>query len=205
MAIFQQSGTAKKDSPAFGNDVPPPPVPARDTPPAAADFQTATPPAQTTSAPASPAPAPATAPAPAARAEAPVSKESVIAADLTIEGKIEGSGDVRIAGRFKGDVNVQGNLTIEHGAKLNGGVRAKQVLVSGELEGNIESASLVELRDSAVLIGDLKAGSLTVAAGSKIRGHIECGWGEVKSTSTGNASASTGNAKDKAANDKSSD
>ncbi|MET0327271.1 MAG: polymer-forming cytoskeletal protein [Luteimonas sp.] len=194
MAIFQQSGTAKKDSPAFGSDVPPPPAPARETPPpAAAEFAPATPPTAQPQ-PATAAPAPQAAP----RAAAPVSKESIIAADLTIEGKIEGSGDVRIAGRFKGDVNVQGNLTIEQGAKLNGGVRAKQVLVSGELEGNIESASLVELRDSAVLVGDLKAGSLTVASGSKIRGHIECGWGEVKP-------AGPGNAKDKAANDKSSD
>ncbi|VXB34133.1 conserved hypothetical protein [Luteimonas sp. 9C] len=192
MAIFQQSGTAKKDTPSFGADAPPPPAPARDTPtPAIADFQTATPPAS-----AATTPAPAASPAP--RPATPTAKESIIAADLTIEGKIEGTGDVRIAGRFKGDVNVQGNLTIEHGAKLNGGVRAQQVLVSGELEGNIESASLVELRDSAVLTGDLKAGSLTVASGSKIRGHIECGWGDVKP-------AVAGNAKDKAANDKSSD
>ena len=44
-------------------------------------------------------------------------KESLIASDLTIEGKIEGAGSVRIAGKFKGDVNVQGDLTIEAGAK----------------------------------------------------------------------------------------
>ena len=184
MAIFPQSGTAKKDAPSFANDLPPP-APAREPSPAVADFAPVTHPQA--AAQRAPEPAP-----------APVAKESVIAADLTIEGKIEGSGDVRIAGKFKGDVNVQGNLTIESGAKLNGGVRAKKVLVSGELEGNIESASLVELRDSAVLTGDLKAGSLTVAAGSKIRGHIECGWGEVKSPASGNA-------KDKAASDKSSD
>lgn len=183
MAIFPQSGSAKTNSPSFASDAPPP-APAREVSPAVADFSPAVPPT-------------AQRPAPA-----PTSKESVIAADLTIEGKIEGSGDVRIAGRFKGDVNVQGNLTIEQGAKLNGGVRAKQVLVSGELEGNIESASLVELRDSAVLTGDLKAGSLTVAPGSKIRGHIECGWGEVK---TAAATTSSGKDKDKAANDKSSD
>lgn len=195
MAIFPQAGTAKKDSPAFGSDAAPPPAPARDqAPPAIADFQTATPPNQAAPAPAAPAVKPAT----------PSAKESVIAADLTIEGKIEGSGDIRIAGRFKGDVNVQGDLTIEHGAKLNGGVRARQVLVSGELEGNIESASLVELCDSAVLTGDLKAGSLTVAKGSRIRGHIECGWGDVPAPA---ASGGNGNgaARDKAANDKSSD
>ena len=103
-------------------------------------------------------------------------RESVIAADLTIEGKIEGAGHVRIAGKFKGDVNVQGDLSLERGAKLNGGVRAKKVVVSGELEGNIESAARVELLDSSVLIGDIKAGTLTVAAGAKIRGHIDCGW-----------------------------
>ena len=72
--------------------------------------------------------------APVAAAEPQVArKESLIAADLTIEGKIEGAGSVRIAGKFKGDVNVQGDLTIEKDAKLNGSVRAKKITVAGEL------------------------------------------------------------------------
>lgn len=49
-------------------------------------------------------------------------RESVIASDPVIEGKIEGSGHVRIAGKFKGDVKVQGNLSIDQGAKVSGGV-----------------------------------------------------------------------------------
>lgn len=105
-------------------------------------------------------------------------KESVISSGLTIEGKIEGAGHVRIAGRFQGDVHVQGNLTIEAGAKLTGGVRANTVVIGGELEGNIESATRVELLESGILNGNLKAGSLTVAAGSKMRGQVEFGWDE---------------------------
>ena len=112
------------------------------------------------------------------------SKESLIAADLTIEGKIEGSGHVRIAGRFQGDVHVQGNLTIEAGAKLTGGVRANTVVIGGELEGNITAASRVEILATGVLNGDLKAGSLTVAAGSRMRGQVEFGW-EEKSQKSG--------------------
>jgi cytoskeletal protein CcmA (bactofilin family) len=100
----------------------------------------------------------------------------VIAADLAIEGKIEGAGHVRIAGRFKGDVHVQGNLTIEQGAKLVGSVRANTVIIAGELEGNIDAAARVELLETGVLSGDLKAGSLTVAAGSRMRGQVEFGW-----------------------------
>jgi cytoskeletal protein CcmA (bactofilin family) len=113
---------------------------------------------------------------PPRRATQQAKAESLIAAGLTIEGKIEGSGHVRIAGRFKGDVNVQGHLTIEAGAKVTGGVRADTVIIGGELEGNIDAASRVELLDSGVLNGDLKAGSLTVAAGSRMRGHAEFGW-----------------------------
>ncbi|MBS0459651.1 polymer-forming cytoskeletal protein [Thermomonas sp.] len=107
-------------------------------------------------------------------------RESVIASDLIIEGKIEGSGHVRIAGKFKGDIKVQGNLSIDQGAKVSGGVSANKVTLAGELDGNIASAKQVELLSSGAINGDLKAGSLTVAAGSRIRGHVECGWGDVK-------------------------
>ncbi|MCF7220776.1 bactofilin family protein [Marilutibacter chinensis] len=138
---------------------------------------------------------PATAPAPATqRAPANQLKESVIASDLTIEGKIEGSGHVRLAGKFKGDVNVQGDLTIEVGAKLNGGVKARKVIIAGELEGNIDSAERVELLDSGAMIGDIKAGTVTVAAGSKMRGQVEFGWSgkDGKSNGSGNGKGAAG-------------
>ncbi len=170
MSIFTNTpNAAKKDTPSFADT--PAATPIRETP-AVADFT----PTQAT-------------PPRAVASSQPEAKESLIAADLTIEGKIEGSGHVRIAGKFKGDVNVQGNLRIENGAKLNGGVKAKQVVVAGELEGNIDSAAKVELLDSAVLVGDVKTGTLIVNAGSKIRGHVECGWDD-KSGKSGKGSES---------------
>jgi cytoskeletal protein CcmA (bactofilin family) len=105
-------------------------------------------------------------------------KESLIASDLTIEGKIEGAGHVRIAGCFKGDVHVHGNLTIDPGARLTGQVRANTVVVGGELHGNIEAAARVELLATGVVSGDVKAGSLIVSAGSRMRGQVEFGWEE---------------------------
>ncbi|MFC7300332.1 bactofilin family protein [Cognatiluteimonas weifangensis] len=153
MAIFNPQSTAKKEAAPFTPD----PPPYREMP-AATDTS-------------SPSPG-----IPPRRAEPVAAKESLIAADLTIEGKIEGSGHVRIAGKFKGDVNVQGDLTIEPGARLTGGVRAKRVMIAGELEGNIEGAAQVELLQGGVLVGDVKAGSLTVAAGARMRGQADFGW-----------------------------
>ena len=130
--------------------------------------------------------------APVARADTGLPrKESLIAADITIEGKIEGGGSVRIAGKFKGDVNVQGDLTIEAGAKLTGGVRADKVTIAGELEGNVEEASLVDLLPTGVVIGDLKAGSLTVAAGARMRGQAEFGWDDGKGSKPASTAAAT--------------
>ena len=108
-------------------------------------------------------------------ATSPAMKESVIASDLTIEGKIQGAGHVRIAGRFKGDVDVKGDLTVEQGAKLDGSVKADKVIVAGELDGNIHSANRVELLATCAMNGDIKADTLTVASGSRLRGRVECG------------------------------
>jgi cytoskeletal protein CcmA (bactofilin family) len=112
----------------------------------------------------------------AARPKAEV-RESLIAAGLTIEGKIQGTGHVRIAGSFKGDVQVEGNLSIEPGAKHQGEVRAGTVTVSGELTGNI-GARHVDVMPTGVIVGDVKADTITVASGSRMRGHVEFGWGE---------------------------
>jgi cytoskeletal protein CcmA (bactofilin family) len=106
--------------------------------------------------------------------------ESIIAANLSIEGKIEGTGNVRIAGRFKGDVRIDGNFNIEPGAHLTGQVLAAVVIVGGELQGNIESAKRLDVLEGGVIVGDVKAGSITVAAGSRMRGHVEFGWDDEK-------------------------
>src|SRR5437870_3955000 len=124
--------------------------------------------------------------APIARADAGVApKESLIAREIGIEGKSEGGGSVRVAGKFKGDVNVQGDLTIESGAKLTGSVRADKVTIAGELEGNVEQSSHVDVLQTGVVIGDLKAGSVTVATGARMRGQAEFGWAEGEGSKAG--------------------
>lgn len=125
-----------------------------------------------------PRPEPVTSTPPAAAAARKEMKESVLASGLTFEGKIEGSGHVRIAGRFKGDVHVDGTLTVEAGAHLAGSVRAGSVVVAGEVEGNIESAQKVELHQTGVVNGDVNSGSLIVAGGARMRGRAEFGWSE---------------------------
>lgn len=103
-------------------------------------------------------------------------RESVFGPGVTIEGKIEGDADIRIGGKFKGDIQIKGDLNIDKGAKVSAKVQAANVTIGGELEGNVIAAAQVKLLETGQLIGDLKAAALTVVAGSRMRGHVEFGW-----------------------------
>ncbi len=103
-------------------------------------------------------------------------KESIIAAGLTVEGKIDGGGNLRIAGRFEGDLKIRGDLNIESGAHIGGDVHAQTVTIAGEVEGNINASGHVKLLESGQVKGDLKANSLDAAAGSRMHGNVEFGW-----------------------------
>jgi cytoskeletal protein CcmA (bactofilin family) len=53
------------------------------------------------------------------------------------------------------------------------------------LEGSVEEASRIDLLATGVVIGDLKAGSLTVAAGARMRGQAEFGADDGKGAKAG--------------------
>ena len=108
-------------------------------------------------------------------------RESVFGAGVSIDGKIEGDGDVRIAGKFKGEIQIKGDLSIEKGARIVAKINANTITIGGEVEGNVFAISHVELLETAQLVGDLKGSSLTVAAGSRMRGHVEFGWSDSES------------------------
>jgi cytoskeletal protein CcmA (bactofilin family) len=117
-----------------------------------------------------------TLPTKAAPKERTEMKESLIASGLTVEGKIIGKGHVRIAGKFKGDIQVDGDTHIDAEAKVEGQVKAGEVIVNGELHGNVEGARHVELKQGSTITGDIKAGTLTVASGARMRGNVDVGF-----------------------------
>lgn len=111
---------------------------------------------------------------------AKTSRESVFGSGVTIEGRIEGESDIRIGGTFKGDIQIKGDVNIEKGAHLSAKVNAANVILGGELQGNVVASGQVKLLETSQMTGDLKASTLIVAAGSRMRGHVEFGWSLVE-------------------------
>lgn len=100
-------------------------------------------------------------------------KTSEITAGLTVVGRIEGDGDVRLDGRLEGDVRCRA-LTIGETGELIGRVTAEELTVHGRIEGDVR-AQRVRLEATAKVIGDVAHDVLQVAAGATIEGRYSRG------------------------------
>ncbi|MEQ8603325.1 MAG: polymer-forming cytoskeletal protein [Marivibrio sp.] len=100
-------------------------------------------------------------------------KVSEITAGLTVVGRIEGDGDVRLDGRLEGDVRCRA-LTIGSTGELIGRIEAEELTVQGRIEGDVR-AKRVRLEATAKVIGDVAHDVLEVAAGATIEGRYSRG------------------------------
>lgn len=88
-----------------------------------------------------------------------------------IEGRYTFSGTVMLNGRFKGEISSTDTLIIGDKGVMNGDIRAGQVLISGEVVGNVSAAERVELKRTARVFGDVEAPVVVVEEGVLFEGH----------------------------------
>lgn len=93
---------------------------------------------------------------------------------IVIKGDISGSEDLVIAGRVEGSITLDGRaLTLASGATVVGTISAASVIVSGTVEGSIEAGERLEVKDTAVIEGDLSTPALVVADGARVNATVE--------------------------------
>lgn len=135
--------------------------------------------------PASPAPAAPPAAAPAAPAppeplsgaprSSSLTRDTVnIGKSVVIKGELSGSEDLAIEGQVEGKIELRQNvLTIGPNGKIKAEIFAKQVVVLGEVVGNITASEKVDIRDNGSVDGDLTSPRVAIAEGAHFRGSID--------------------------------
>ena len=99
---------------------------------------------------------------------------TLIGRSLVIRGEVSGNEDLYVDGSIEGTVTLAaGRFTVGPNARLKADVQAPEVIVMGELDGNLRSEGKVELRDKSTLKGDILAIRLAVAEGAVLRGHVD--------------------------------
>ncbi len=118
---------------------------------------------------------PAAAPAaPKSPAAEPVRGVAAIGKSVLIKGQILSREDLYLDGEMEGTVEVpEHRLTIGPHAKLQAGIRAREVVVLGSVNGNVEAIDKIDIRKDAKLIGDIKTGGIIIEDGAYFKGSID--------------------------------
>jgi cytoskeletal protein CcmA (bactofilin family) len=140
----------------------PPAAPQPLAPPAAAPPQQA----------AAPAAAPATA---SASAPASGGQRNILSNDVHINGSVKFTNDLLVDGRIEGKIASDGALTVAENAHIKAEVKTKSVVIYGKVHGNISCSERVDIKSSAEMVGDVKAGSLSIEPGAIFVGKSEVG------------------------------
>ena len=100
---------------------------------------------------------------------APLKVASLLSADLSIEGNVNGEGELQIDGMVKGDVRVS-RLTIGETGHIEGSIYAELVEVRGRVVGAITSKQ-VRLYGTSYVDGDITHEQLAMETGAFFQGR----------------------------------
>ena len=100
---------------------------------------------------------------------------TVIGPDAVFKGELSFEKGVRVDGKIEGKITTKGYLGISQGGKLQADVTAGNIIVEGQVTGNLNASDRVELRKTARLKGDIRASKLLVAEGAAFTGQCQVG------------------------------
>jgi cytoskeletal protein CcmA (bactofilin family) len=93
---------------------------------------------------------------------------------VTIKGEISGNEDIYVDGHIEGGISLSGNsLTVGPDGRVRANVTAKNVTVSGSVEGNLKVTERTEMRKTAVVTGDVQTRRIAIEEGAYFKGKLE--------------------------------
>jgi cytoskeletal protein CcmA (bactofilin family) len=97
-----------------------------------------------------------------------------IGKSVVIKGELNGSEDLTIEGRVEGTIDLRENvLTIGPNGKIKAQVFAKSVIVLGAVTGNITASEKIDIRDGGTVEGDLVSPRVGISEGAHFRGTVD--------------------------------
>lgn len=105
---------------------------------------------------------------------------NIINAGTTITGDLNSEGDMRIDGTVKGYVSSKARLVLGNTCKVEGDIKAVNLELSGEVNGNIFVSELLTIKATAKINGDIISNKLIIEAGAEFNGN--CSMRETKNT-----------------------
>jgi len=104
----------------------------------------------------------------------PPLEQATIGRSLVIKGEVSGAEAIFIDGRVEGTISFPENrVTIGRNGNVAANVNAKEVVIIGKVQGNVECADRLDIRSEGVLAGDVVTHRISVEEGAILKGGVE--------------------------------
>ena len=126
---------------------------------------------------------PAAAPAPSytpVKSTSPMDQAN-IGRSLVIKGDVTGAESLFIDGRVEGTIHFPENrVTIGRNGNVTASIVAKEVVIMGKVQGNVECSDRLDIRNEGLLSGDVITHRISVEEGAILKGGVEVRHSEKK-------------------------
>jgi cytoskeletal protein CcmA (bactofilin family) len=97
-----------------------------------------------------------------------------LGSSLQIKGHITGTEDLQIDGKVDGPISLRGHgLTVGPAAQLTSEIHAREVIVYGNVIGNVHARDRVDVKTDGSVIGDISTARISIEDGAHFKGRIE--------------------------------
>jgi cytoskeletal protein CcmA (bactofilin family) len=104
----------------------------------------------------------------------PSMEQATIGRTLVIKGEVSGTEALYLDGRVEGKVSLPGNrVTVGRNGHVAANISAKELVIMGKVQGNVECADRLDIRSEGSLTGDVITHRISVEDGAMLRGGVE--------------------------------
>jgi cytoskeletal protein CcmA (bactofilin family) len=96
---------------------------------------------------------------------------SLLSKNVRIEGEIQGPENLHVEGYLKGAVELSGDIFIGNTGIVEADVEAKNIVIQGEVTGNVKAHQQLEIHPTGKLVGDCSAASIDIKEGAVFEGR----------------------------------
>jgi cytoskeletal protein CcmA (bactofilin family) len=96
---------------------------------------------------------------------------SLLSREVKIEGDIQGSENLQVEGIFKGSIKLAGDIHIGPTGDVEANIEADNIVIQGQLSGNVTARKQLQIQSSGKLLGDCNAHSIDIKEGAHFEGR----------------------------------
>ncbi|HLJ88070.1 MAG TPA: polymer-forming cytoskeletal protein [Candidatus Angelobacter sp.] len=97
-----------------------------------------------------------------------------IGKSVFVKGELSGSEDLYLDGEVEGSIDLRNHsLVIGPNGRIRATIHARELVVHGKIDGNVNVSERVELRKSSSLVGDISTQRIVIEDGAFFKGSID--------------------------------